>query len=100
MGNIDKNLQRNNVAQQAEGYCTSYFSTLRRTSNSATSLLHVLKLKTSLKYLGIRRTIVWGVKIGQVYCKFFHNKTYKKAKKSHIDFSLPLINKSSLNLPV
>ena len=47
-------------------------SAIRRNPNSATSLLHVLKLKTSLKYLVIRCTVVWGVKIGQVYCKFFH----------------------------
>ena len=70
-------------------------STIRRAPNSATSLLHVFKLKISLKYLVIRCTNIWGVKIGQVYCKFFHKLT-KKQKKSHIDFSLPLINKSRI----
>ena len=54
-------------------------SALRRTPNSATSLLRVFKLKISLKYLVIRRIVVWGVKIGQVYCKFFH-KLIKKRK--------------------
>ena len=63
-------------------------STIRRTPNSATSLLHVFKLNIA----EIRRTVVWGVKIVQVYCKFFH----KLTKKSHIDFSLPLINKSRI----
>ena len=28
-GNIDKNLQRNNVARQVEGFCISYFAALR-----------------------------------------------------------------------
>ena len=70
-------------------------STIGRTPNSATSLLHVFKLKISLKYLVIRHTVVWGVKISQVYCKFFHKLT-KKRKKSHIDFSLPLINASRI----
>ena len=28
MGNIDQNLQRNNVAQQVEGFCISYFAAL------------------------------------------------------------------------
>ena len=27
-GNIDENLQRNNVARQVEGFCISYFATL------------------------------------------------------------------------
>ena len=29
MGNIDKNLQRNNVARQVEGFCALYFAALR-----------------------------------------------------------------------
>ena len=53
-------------------------SAIGRSPNSATSLLHVFKLKISLKYLVIRRTVVWGVKIGQVYCKFFHKLTKKR----------------------
>ena len=57
-------------------------SAIRRTPNLATSLLHVFKLKIWLKYLVIRRTIVWGVKISQVYCKFFHK--LKKKRKNHV----------------
>ena len=30
MGNIDENLQRNNVARQVEGFCISYFATLSK----------------------------------------------------------------------
>ena len=56
-------------------------STIRRTPNSATSLLHVFKLKISLKYLVIRCTVVWGVKISQVYCKFFHKLTKKRKSR-------------------
>ena len=44
----------------------------------------------------IRRTVAWGVQIGQVYCKFFHKLT-KKQKRSHIYFSLPLIHKAELS---
>ena len=57
-------------------------SAIRHTPNLATSLLHVFKLKILLRYLVIRRTIVWGVKISQVYCKFFHKLT--KKRKSHV----------------
>ena len=56
-------------------------SAIRRTPNSATSLLLVLKLKTSLKYFVIRHTVVWGVKIGQVYFKFFHKLTKKQKSR-------------------
>ena len=28
-GNIDENLQRNNVAQQVEGFCISYFAAFK-----------------------------------------------------------------------
>ena len=31
-GNIDQNLQRNNVARQVEGFCISYFAALIRVS--------------------------------------------------------------------
>ena len=31
-GNIDQNLQRNNVARQVEGFCISYFAALLRVS--------------------------------------------------------------------
>ena len=54
------------------------YSVIRCTPNLATSLLHVFKLKILLKYLVIRRTIVWGVKISQVYCKFLHKLTKKQ----------------------
>ena len=29
MGNMDKNLQRNNVAGQVEGFCISYFAAFK-----------------------------------------------------------------------
>ena len=62
-------------------YMYKAHSAIRRTPNLVTSLLHVFKLKIALKYLVIRRTVVWGVKIHQVYCKFFHKLT-KKRKNS------------------
>ena len=39
-GNIDQNLQRNNVARQVEGFCISYFATFTH------------KVKSSHLYLG------------------------------------------------
>ena len=41
--------------------------------------------------------VVWGVKIGQVYCKFFHKLT-KKPKKSPIDFSLHATTRTNKSL--
>ena len=32
-GNIDENLQRNNVARQVEGFCISYFAALKHEVN-------------------------------------------------------------------
>ena len=34
-GNIDKNLQRNNVARQVEGFCVPYFAALKENTSYA-----------------------------------------------------------------
>ena len=48
MGNIDENLQRNNVARQVEGFCISYFTTLmHRTDTVETNtykIFHIFRI--------------------------------------------------------
>ena len=57
-GNIDQNLQRNNVARQVEGFCISYFAAFKSARTDDASFSNVRALADASSYKAANKSTI------------------------------------------
>ena len=75
-GNIDENLQRNNVARQVEGFCISWFAafTAHANSNATSCIEHALSIKMNndIRQMAIVMSLLGFYDLGRSVTPTFH----------------------------